>query len=136
MIQEESNLLVADNSGAKRVRCIRILGGHERRYAGLGDVIVVSVKAAIPNGQVKKGEVTTGKARGNRGKVHRIYQEKNRILIEGVNIMKRHERPNQRNQQGGIAEREFPIHISNVMLVDPKSGERTRVGRNQVETPE
>ncbi|MEI8135460.1 MAG: 50S ribosomal protein L14 [bacterium] len=58
MIQEESNLQVADNSGAKRVRCIRILGGHERRYAGLGDVIVVSVKAAIPNGQVKKGEVS------------------------------------------------------------------------------
>ena len=58
MIQEESNLMVADNSGAKRVRCIRILGGHERRYAGLGDVVVVSVKAAIPNGQVKKGEVS------------------------------------------------------------------------------
>jgi large subunit ribosomal protein L14 len=58
MIQEESNLVVADNSGAKRVRCIRILGGHERRYAGLGDVVVVSVKAAIPNGQVKKGEVS------------------------------------------------------------------------------
>ena len=50
--------MVADNSGAKRVRCIRILGGHERRYAGLGDVVVVSVKAAIPNGQVKKGEVS------------------------------------------------------------------------------
>ncbi|MEO6938618.1 MAG: 50S ribosomal protein L14 [Candidatus Kapaibacterium sp.] len=58
MIQEESNLIVADNSGAKRVRCIRVLGGHERRYAGVGDVIVVTVKAAIPNGQVKKGEVS------------------------------------------------------------------------------
>jgi large subunit ribosomal protein L14 len=58
MIQEESNLQVADNSGAKRVRCIRILGGHDRRYAGVGDVIVVSVKSAIPNGQVKKGEVS------------------------------------------------------------------------------
>lgn len=58
MIQEESNLLVADNSGAKRVRCIRILGGHDRRYAGVGDVIVVTVKSAIPNGQVKKGEVS------------------------------------------------------------------------------
>src|ERR1043165_3098911 len=58
MIQEESNLQVADNSGAKRVCCIRILGGHERRYAGLGDVVVVSVKSAIPNGQVKKGEVS------------------------------------------------------------------------------
>ncbi len=58
MVQEETNLVVADNSGAKRVRCIRVLGGHERRYAGLGDVVVVSVKAAIPNGQVKKGEVS------------------------------------------------------------------------------
>jgi large subunit ribosomal protein L14 len=58
MIQEESNLQVADNSGAKRVRCIRIIGGHDRRYAGVGDVIVVSVKSAIPNGQVKKGEVS------------------------------------------------------------------------------
>jgi large subunit ribosomal protein L14 len=58
MIQEESNLIVADNSGAKRVRCIRILGGHDRRYAGLGDVVVVSVKSAIPNCQVKKGEVS------------------------------------------------------------------------------
>jgi large subunit ribosomal protein L14 len=57
MIQEESNLIVADNSGAKRVRCIRILGGHERRYADVGDVIVVSVKAALPNGAVKKGDV-------------------------------------------------------------------------------
>jgi large subunit ribosomal protein L24 len=81
-------------------------------------------------------EVITGKSRGKRGKVLRVYPEKNRVLIEGVNIMKRHERPNQRNQQGGIAEREFPINISNVMLVDPKSGERTRVGRNRIETSE
>ncbi len=58
MIQEETNLVVADNSGAKKVRCIRILGGHERRYAGVGDVIVVSVKSAIPGAAVKKGEVS------------------------------------------------------------------------------
>ncbi|MBL7999763.1 MAG: 50S ribosomal protein L14 [Candidatus Kapabacteria bacterium] len=57
MIQEESNLAVADNSGAKKVRCIRILGGHEKRYASIGDIVVVSVKAAIPNGNVKKGDV-------------------------------------------------------------------------------
>jgi len=57
MIQEETDLVVADNSGARRVRCIRILGGHERRYAGVGDVIVVAVKAAIPGGNVKKGDV-------------------------------------------------------------------------------
>jgi large subunit ribosomal protein L14 len=58
MIQEETNLVVADNSGAKKVRCIRVLGGSNRRYASLGDVIVVSVKTAIPGGNVKKGEVS------------------------------------------------------------------------------
>jgi large subunit ribosomal protein L14 len=58
MIQEETNLVVADNSGAKKVRCIRVLGGHDRRYAGLGDLIVVSVKQAIPGAEVKKGDVS------------------------------------------------------------------------------
>ena len=58
MIQEETNLVVADNSGAKRVRCIRVLGGSSRRTASVGDLIVVSVKAAIPGGGVKKGEVS------------------------------------------------------------------------------
>jgi large subunit ribosomal protein L14 len=58
MIQEETNLVVADNSGAKKVRCIRVLGGSGRQYASVGDLIVVSVKSAIPNGTVKKGEVS------------------------------------------------------------------------------
>jgi large subunit ribosomal protein L14 len=58
MIQMESVLDVADNSGAKRVRCIKVLGGSKRKYAGVGDVIVVSVKDAAPNGKVKKGEVS------------------------------------------------------------------------------
>ena len=58
MIQEESNLIVADNSGAKKVRCIRVLGGSGRKYASVGDLIVVSVKSAIRNGTVKKGEVS------------------------------------------------------------------------------
>ena len=57
MIQTESVLDVADNSGAKRVMCIRVLGGTRRRYAGLGDVIVVSIKEALPNAKVKKGDV-------------------------------------------------------------------------------
>jgi large subunit ribosomal protein L14 len=57
MIQQESVLDVADNSGAKRVMCIRVLGGTRRRYAALGDVIVVSIKEALPNAKVKKGEV-------------------------------------------------------------------------------
>lgn len=57
MIQPESKLDVADNSGAKKVACIRVLGGSKRRYASVGDIIVVSVKDAIPNARVKKGEV-------------------------------------------------------------------------------
>lgn len=57
MVQEETNLTVADNSGAKKVRVIRILGGHGRRYASLGDLVVVTVKSALPNGAVKKGQV-------------------------------------------------------------------------------
>ena len=56
MIQEETNLVVADNSGAKKIRCIRVLGGSGRKYASLGDLIVVSVKTAIPNGTVKKAK--------------------------------------------------------------------------------
>lgn len=57
MIQEETNLTVADNSGAKKVRCIRVLGGHGKKYASIGDLIVVAVKSAIPNSPVKKGSV-------------------------------------------------------------------------------
>ncbi len=58
MIQEETNLVVADNSGAKKIRCIRVLGGHDKRYATVGDLIVVAVKAAIPGAPVKKGDVS------------------------------------------------------------------------------
>jgi len=57
MIQEETNLTVADNSGAKKIRTIRILGGHDKKYATVGDLVVVSVKSALPNSAVKKGEV-------------------------------------------------------------------------------
>jgi len=57
MIQVQTMLQVADNSGARRVQCIKVLGGSKRRYAGLGDVIICSVKEATPNGAVKKGEV-------------------------------------------------------------------------------
>ena len=57
MIQESTRLVIADNSGAKTAQCIRVLGGTRRRYARVGDVIVASVKSAIPNGNVKKGQV-------------------------------------------------------------------------------
>jgi len=58
MVQQESRLSVADNSGAKEVLCIRVLGGTRKRYAGIGDKIVVTVKSAIPSGNIKKGTVT------------------------------------------------------------------------------
>jgi large subunit ribosomal protein L14 len=57
MIQMQTNLDVADNSGARRVMCIKVLGGSKRRYASIGDIIVVSIKEAIPRGRVKKGDV-------------------------------------------------------------------------------
>jgi len=57
MIQMQSNMTVADNSGAKRVQCIKVLGGSHRRYAGIGDIVKVSIKDAIPRGKVKKGEI-------------------------------------------------------------------------------
>jgi large subunit ribosomal protein L14 len=58
MVQQESRLKVADNSGAKEVLCIRVLGGTKRRYASIGDKIVVSIKSAVPNGNMKKGSVS------------------------------------------------------------------------------
>lgn len=58
MLQQESRLIVADNSGAKEVLCIRVLGGTRKRYAGIGDKIVVSIKSAIPSGEAKKGTVS------------------------------------------------------------------------------
>ena len=72
--------------------------------------------------------VISGNARGKTGKVLKVYPDRERIIIEGVNIIKRHTRPSQKNPQGGIVQREGTIHVSNVMLIDPKTNEPTRVG--------
>src|SRR4028118_2074342 len=72
MIQMQSNLEVADNSGAKRVQCIKVLGGSKRRFAGVGDIIVVSIKEAIPRGRVKKGDVHKAVIVRTAKEVHRI----------------------------------------------------------------
>ncbi|MBP1654123.1 MAG: rplX [Bacteroidetes bacterium] len=72
--------------------------------------------------------VIAGNARGKTGKVLKVYPDRERIIVEGVNIMKRHTRPSQRNPQGGIVQREASIHVSNVMLLDPKTNQPTRVG--------
>ncbi len=71
MIQQESRLNVADNTGAKQVYCIRVLGGTGRRYANVGDIIVASVKEAVPGGTVKKGEVVRAVIVRTRSGVHR-----------------------------------------------------------------
>ena len=72
--------------------------------------------------------VTTGEHKGSEGKVLQVFLEKNKAIVEGVNTVKKHEKPSAANPQGGIKEKEAPIHISNLALVDPKSGEATRVG--------
>ncbi len=71
MIQQQSNLEVADNSGARRVMCIKVIGGAGRKFAGVGDVIVVSIKEAIPRGKVKKGEVHRAVIVRTRRDIHR-----------------------------------------------------------------
>ena len=71
MIQVQTELMVADNTGAKRVECIKVLGGSKRRYAGVGDIIVISVKDAIPKGKVKKGSVHKAVVVRTRKEIHR-----------------------------------------------------------------
>ena len=76
--------------------------------------------------------VISGNAKGKTGKVLKVYPDRHRIIVEGVNIMKRHQRPSQKNPQGGITQRESTIHTSNVMLLDPKTNQPTRVGTKLV----
>jgi large subunit ribosomal protein L24 len=78
-------------------------------------------------------KVMAGESKGAEGKVLEIYPSKNKALVEGVNIVKRHTKPNAAHPNGGIVEQEAAIHISNLMLVDPKSGETTKVGRKMVD---
>ncbi|MDJ0766455.1 MAG: 50S ribosomal protein L24 [Myxococcota bacterium] len=70
--------------------------------------------------------ITAGKDKGKTGKVVRVLLEKNAVIVEQANIVKKHEKPNQQNRTGGIVDREAPIHISNVMLLDGKTGKGTR----------
>lgn len=80
---------------------------------------------------VKKGDkvmVITGKDKGKTGVILAAFPKKDRVLVEGVNIVKKHTKPNQANPQGGIISQEAAIHVSNVMPIDPKTGEPTRVG--------
>jgi large subunit ribosomal protein L24 len=81
--------------------------------------------------KIKKNDmvmVIAGNSRGRTGKVLRVFPEKNRVIVEGVNLVHRHRRPTQTNPQGGIMQQEAPINASNVMLLDPKTNEPTRIG--------
>ena len=85
--------------------------------------------------KIKKNDtvvVIAGDSAGKSGKVLRVYPDKLRIIIEGVNLVSRHRRPSQTNPQGGITRQEAPIHVSNVMLFDPKAGKMTRIGKQQI----
>ncbi len=206
MIQMQTVLEAADNSGARRIQCIKVLGGSKRRYAGVGDVIKVSIKDAIPRGKVKKGEVynavvvrtrkgvrrkdgslirfdgnaavllnarlepigtrifgpvtrelrtnrfmkiislapevlgmnkirkgdeiivRTGKDKGRRGTVLQVFADE-RVLIEGINLAKKHIKPNPNiGEAGGIRDTAMPMDISNVLVFNPKTKKGERVG--------
>ena len=81
--------------------------------------------------KIKKGdlvEVISGKDKGKRGKVLRVIPKEGKVIVEGVNMIKRHQRPNPRMKEGGIIEKEGPVYANKVMLVCPNCGQRTRVG--------
>jgi large subunit ribosomal protein L24 len=81
--------------------------------------------------KIKKNDmvmIVSGNDRGKTGKVLKVFPKTCRVIVEGINIRKRHTKPNQKNPQGGILEKEGSIHASNVMILDPKTNEPTRVG--------
>ena len=83
---------------------------------------------------IKKGDtvyVNAGNQKGQTGKVQKVLVKEQRAIVEGVNLVSKHAKPNSKNPQGGIEKKEAPIHISNLQPLDPKSGKATRVGRKE-----
>jgi len=81
---------------------------------------------------IKKGDtvvVISGEDKGQKGKVLEVFKQKERAIVEGINMVKKHTKPNSAYPQGGIIEQEAPIHISNLLVADPKSGKPTKIGR-------
>jgi large subunit ribosomal protein L24 len=81
---------------------------------------------------IKKGDtvmIITGESKGQKGRVLEINRDKNKAIVEGVNMVSKHTKPNAKAPQGGIIKKEAPVHISNIMVVDPTSGKPTRIGR-------
>ena len=82
--------------------------------------------------KIKKNDiviVTTGNSKGKKGKIIKVFPKENRAMVEGANLVSKHTKPNAASPQGGILKQEAKIHISNLVMVDPKSGEATKVGR-------
>jgi large subunit ribosomal protein L24 len=83
---------------------------------------------------IKKGDtviINAGEYKGQKGRVLEVIRNQKRAIVEGANLVSKHTKPNAENPQGGIVKKEAPIHISNLMVVDPSSGEATRVGRKE-----
>ena len=86
--------------------------------------------------KIKKNDIVkviSGEYKGKEGKVLKVYKDTQRVIVEGVNMVKKHTRPSQKNPQGGILEQEAPIHVSNVMIICPDTGEPTRIGRRRLQ---
>ena len=84
--------------------------------------------------KIKKNDiviVTTGNSKGSKGKVIKIFPKDNRAVVEGVNLVSKHAKPNAENPQGGIIKKESSIHISNLMLIDSKTGDPTKIGKKK-----
>ena len=82
--------------------------------------------------KIKKGDqvmVITGESKGQKGRVLEVIRDKDRVLVEGINMVSKHTKPNAKSPQGGILKKEAPVHISNLMVIDPASGKPTRVGK-------
>ena len=81
---------------------------------------------------IRKGDtviVITGESKGQKGRVLEVSRGKNRAIVEGINMVSKHTKPNAKSPQGGILKKEAPVHISNLMLIDPASGKQTRIGK-------
>jgi len=85
--------------------------------------------------KLKKGDnviIVTGKDKGKKGKIIRVLVEKNKVVVEGANMMKKHQRPRKSGEKGQVISIAMPMHVSNVMIVDPKSGKCSRIGKKKV----
>ena len=83
---------------------------------------------------IRKGDtvfVNAGESKGQQGRVLEVIRSKDRAIVEGINLVSKHTKPNAKSQQGGIIKKEAPVHISNLMLVDPSTGKPTRIGRRE-----